>query len=204
MRAGTEPADLRTPWEGTRNAPRQRLPTPTTPFWWTVTVEHPDPAPVDTAPAGPEEIAGTVLVPGAAWWTMPLLVQAALPVDADPADAAQVLADAVGRWTLMAADVGYTPVVPSAAADPRIVDSPLQPSRDQQLATYFVRLAAPSTGQPDPATIFSHVDLVWATAWKHHYGLSGPQKPVFIPIAADQFAIGYTAAQTCRTSRRSR
>jgi hypothetical protein len=38
---------------------------PTTPFWWTVTVERPDPAPVEMAPAGPDQIAQPVRMPGA-------------------------------------------------------------------------------------------------------------------------------------------
>ena len=173
---------------------------PTTPLWWTATVEHPDPAPVDIAPAEPDEIAQAVRVPGAAWWTVSLLVQAALPMDADPADAAQVLADAAGQWTRMPADVGHAPGRTDRHSRPTVgrltVTAEPQPSSRHLLRPAGRRVHCTT----NPATIFAHVDLAWAAAWKHHYGLSGRQKPVFIPIAADQFAIGYAAAQTYRTS----
>jgi hypothetical protein len=57
---------------------------PTTPWWWTATVENPDPASVYIDPAAPGEITEAVRYDRATWWITPLLVEAAVPAGVDP------------------------------------------------------------------------------------------------------------------------
>lgn len=136
------------------------------------------------------------------WWSLPVQVEVALPLGADPADAAQILADAVtGRQVPMRADVGYTPVVPGAATAPRMMDSPLQLGHDQQVATYFIDVQVHSTTPPSRRHVIAEIDAAWANAWREHYGLTGHQEPVFAPTTTDRFQIGYAAAHTYRSSR---
>ena len=180
----------------------RHLDDPTTPWWWTVTAADPDPVPVTITRTAPGEVAEPLQRAEAHWWTTLLMVQAVVPPDVDPADAAQVLADAVTRRMLpMRAEIGYTPVVPAAAADPHMTGSPLRPALGHTVATYFVRLDVEYARQPEAARVFTHVDLVWSLAWLRYHAPSTEPKLVFTPITADRFNTGYTAAQTHRTSR---
>lgn len=177
---------------------------PATPWWWTVTVEGPDPAPVTIVRSAPGDVAEPLQWTEAHWWTTTLMVQAAVPPDVSAADAAQVLADAVTRRMLrMRAEIGYTPQVPTAAADPHMINSPLRPAGGHTVATYFVRLDVEYAQHPEAARIFTHLDLVWSNAWLRYYAPSAQPKLVFIPITQDRFTTGYTTAQTHQTSRLS-
>jgi hypothetical protein len=135
-------------------------------------------------------------------WSLPVEVAVALPLAADPADGAQILADAlIGRQMPMRADVGYTPVVPGAAADPRMIHSLLQLGHGQQVATYFIDVQIHAATPPDRRQVIAEIDAAWANAWREHYGLTGKQEPVFAPTTTDRFEIGYAAAHTHRSSR---
>ncbi|GAA0912401.1 hypothetical protein [Virgisporangium aurantiacum] len=173
---------------------------PSTPFWWTVTVDNPNPADVCIQRVTNAELVsiGAVEPIETAYWRMPLVAEVVLPKDADPGEAAEVLADAVGR--AMHAAIAYTPAIPEGAAEPRLVDSPLEPPPGHQIAVYFARLLVESKTKPEPAKVFAHLDIAWSHAWKRRYSRTGHQRPVFVPTTMDRFNLGYAATNIHRTS----
>lgn len=138
------------------------------------------------------------------WWPLQLIIHTALPLDVDPADAAQVLADAVaGQTVTMRANVGYAPVVPGAAIGPAgpIFDMPFR--EGQKPATYFAQIMILSPGrQPDYRELMTGViDHVWVTAWRDRYGIDAEQEPAFAPTGYDRFRIGFSHTRERRTTR---
>jgi hypothetical protein len=139
----------------------------------------------------------------AEWWPFPAIIYTALPADVDPADAAQVIADAVAGQTLaMRALVGHAPVIPGAALDPNSRHPEMPIRTGQQSASYFAQVWIRSPGRlPDTRQVITAVDTAWVTAWRDRYGISAEQEPAFAPISYDRFRIGFGHTHQRRTSR---
>ncbi|GAA0954567.1 hypothetical protein [Virgisporangium aurantiacum] len=136
------------------------------------------------------------------WWPFPVIIYTAIPLDVDPADAAQVLADAIADQTIaMRTHVGYAPVVPGAAVNPasRFPGVPIRTG--QQSATYFAQILIRSPGrQPNYEQVITAIDNAWVTAWRDRYGITAEQEPAFAPTTYDRFRIGFGHTHERRTT----
>jgi hypothetical protein len=169
---------------------------PTTAFRWAVSADLPGAIRPAARPA-PNAIDTTQ------WWPLPLVINTALPSDTDPADAAQVLADAVaGLPQPMRAHVGYAPVIPGAAIDPSHESLNISVRHGQQTATYFAQIQIHSPGRPpNVRDVIAALDTAWVTAWRDRYAITGDQEPALAPTTYDRFRIGYRHTRERRTTR---
>lgn len=150
-----------------------------------------------SAPPTPDAIEQTQ------WWPLPVIVHTALPLEVDPADAAQVLADTVADQPVpMRAHVGYAPVIPGAALDPNSRFDGVPVRDGQQSATYFAQIQIHSPGRPpNLGQVTAAIDTAWSTAWRDRYDITANQKPTFAPTTYDRFRIGYDHTHQRRTTR---
>lgn len=169
---------------------------PATAFRWALSADLPGAIRTAARPS-PELIEETQ------WWPLPLAINTVLPSDTDPADAAQVLADAVaGLPQPMRAHVGYAPVIPGSAVDPSLESLNISVGHGQQIATYFAQIQIHSPGCPPNArNVIATLGNAWVTAWRDWYAITGDQEPAFAPMTYDQFRIGYRHTRERRTTR---
>jgi hypothetical protein len=142
-----------------------------------------------------------VKAPGSNGQTITVAISAGLPLDADPLETAQIIADAVlGGPSPMRADVGYAAVIPGAAASIEILMASQRRKPAPRSATYYVALhAAADAG--DQATLVAIAERAWSAALQARYRLPEDQRPVVVVIAAEQFDIGFTSAPERRSTR---
>jgi hypothetical protein len=140
--------------------------------------------------------------------TIPLVIVTGLPLEADPVEAGQIIADAVkdAAWVLHA-DVGYLAVVPGAAGAENIESRSRQKlAPAPQRATFFVALhfTPPIYGgeNPEDRYVVGAAARAWTRALTSRYGLIYDQAFV-APIAPEPFAVGFGAAQEIRSTRSS-
>jgi hypothetical protein len=129
-----------------------------------------------------------------------VMILTGLPLETDPLEAAQVIADAVAGGPLpMRADVGYTAVVPGPATPPEFISMMMRHGPSPRSAVYFVALYAdPGSRVPE---LLATAERRWATALRARYGLSANQGPGVVPVAEHQFEIGFGKAGEYRSSR---
>jgi hypothetical protein len=134
-----------------------------------------------------------------------VVVETGLPLESDPLDAAQVIADAVaGGPSPMRADVGYVAVIPGASASNELILMTMRLAAAPRHATYFVALYADSNaGVSGQSKLVATAEQLWATALRARYALRDDQGPAVLLIAPEQFDIGFGAAQGYRSSRRA-
>jgi hypothetical protein len=131
------------------------------------------------------------------------ILHVGLPVDADPLETAQVIADAVvGGPLAMRADVAYVAVIPAAIA----ADWPLLKAREllpaPRRATFFVVLHVGRGDETSDSWKLLHDTLpVWTAALDGLYGPAIVSGPVLAVIPSAEFDIGFRAAQGYRSSR---
>jgi hypothetical protein len=134
-----------------------------------------------------------------------LVIVTGLPIETDPREVCQVIADAVKSASFrMRADVGYLGVIPAAANAERILSmSDERLAAAPRRATFFVALHVkpPTGGQHFEDQSFATAATgVWATALRSRYGLDGSQGPWVGMLAPEPFTVGFRAAEGFRST----
>jgi hypothetical protein len=136
-----------------------------------------------------------------------IVIVTGLPLDADPTDVCQVIADTIKQTSFrMHANVGYLPVIPEAARAEQITliaNEHLAPS--PRRATFFVELlVTPPLGFDfDDQSFAAAATRVWRTALPSRYGLGDGQGPFIGIMAPGPFAVGFAGAEGIRSTRRT-
>lgn len=131
------------------------------------------------------------------WQDVPVVVLTGLPLDADPDEVAQSLADAVAGGELRA-DVGVLLVVPGAAGAWDLLRAVQRHQMVPRHGTFFVALQARPGISVRKAR--KAAERAWEAALRRH-GVRAEQGPAFVTVTAHQFEIGYAAAVSYRSSR---
>jgi hypothetical protein len=161
--------------------------------------------------ANVDDLPGAVRIQAPDEHRVPVILHIGLPVNADPLEVAQVIADAVvGGPMPMWAKVGYVSAIPDALAADLFFMGSRKILSAPQPATYFLVLnieagaeipAAPSAGCVPVSDSWGPVratSSMWDTALRVRYGI---QPPVVMVCPDHLFAIGFRAAQAYRSSR---
>jgi hypothetical protein len=177
-----------------------------------------DPRPLTTAFrwADPAELPGAVRIapldpalragPDGDWATIDLVLVTGLPLNADPVEAGQLVADAVTgvSWPVRA-EVACTGVLPGAAAGPEVMAAVMRLSPVPRTATYFVRLQVRTErGRPVDESVLVQAQQAWSGALRGRYGQPAGQVPEILRVRPEQFQIGFNSAVQYVSSRPTR